>query len=234
MISGWTTPIPHLANTRRRLRWAATTTRRRDGKPLKEIQSSKCPKPSPNCAPISSICGGGAKASSRRRVSPSRPSSASSSRVFLARCGSVSRRCLANDPFCTAARRTAGVVARRCHSLLGRQAGGFPIWLGGCGSLGARQGLFAEGYRTRQAMPQIVNIAYRIREVDGRDDEIADVLTELHRLTFFSGASIPQFDGGHWWLAFREATPVAFAGVVPSTHVRNAGYLCRVGVLQRH
>ena len=83
-------------------------------------------------------------------------------------------------------------------------------------------------------MPQIVMAIYRIREVDSRDDEVADVLTELHRLTFFSVASIPPFDGGHWWLAFREATPVAFAGVVPSTHVRNAGYLCRVGVLQRH
>jgi GNAT superfamily N-acetyltransferase len=76
--------------------------------------------------------------------------------------------------------------------------------------------------------------AYRIREVDGRDDESADTLTELHRLTFFSGASVPMFDRGHWWLAYREATPVAFAGVVPSTHVRNAGYFCRVGVLQRH
>ena len=76
--------------------------------------------------------------------------------------------------------------------------------------------------------------AYRIREVDGRDDEIADVLTELHHLTFFGGASIPPFDGGHWWLAFRATTPVAFAGMVPSTHVHSAGYLCRVGVLQRH
>ena len=28
--------------------------------------------------------------------------------------------------------------------------------------------------------------------------------------------------------------PVAFAGVVPSTHVRNAGYICRVGVLKPH
>ena len=83
-------------------------------------------------------------------------------------------------------------------------------------------------------MPQIINNAYRICEVDGRDDEIADVLTELHGLTFFSGASIPPFDEGHWWLAYRETTPVAFAGVVPSTHVRNAGYFCRVGVLQRH
>jgi GNAT superfamily N-acetyltransferase len=83
-------------------------------------------------------------------------------------------------------------------------------------------------------MPQIANSAYRIREVDGRDDEIADVLTELHGLTFFSGASIPRFDEGHWWLAYRETTPVAFAGVMPSTHVRNAGYFCRVGVLQNH
>ena len=83
-------------------------------------------------------------------------------------------------------------------------------------------------------MPQIVSNVYRIREVDARDDEIADVLTELHRLTFFSGASVPLFDGGNWWLAYREWTPVAFAGVVPSTHVRNAGYFCRVGVLQRH
>jgi GNAT superfamily N-acetyltransferase len=76
--------------------------------------------------------------------------------------------------------------------------------------------------------------AYRIREVDGRDDEIADVLAELHRLTFFGGASVPTFDQGHWWLAFHESAPVAFAGVIPSTHVRNAGYFCRVGVLQRH
>jgi hypothetical protein len=26
---------------------------------------------------------------------------------------------------------------------------------------------------------------YRIREVDGQDDEIADTLADLHRLTFF-------------------------------------------------
>jgi GNAT superfamily N-acetyltransferase len=75
---------------------------------------------------------------------------------------------------------------------------------------------------------------YRVREVDGQDDEIADTLTELHRLTFFNGASIPDFDWGHWWLAYREARPVAFAGIVPSTHARNAGYICRVGVLQDH
>jgi GNAT superfamily N-acetyltransferase len=84
--------------------------------------------------------------------------------------------------------------------------------------------------RDRNSTPR----SYRIREVDGHDDEIADILTELHRLTFFNGAAIPPFDWGHWWLAYHETMPVAFAGAVPSTHVRNAGYFCRVGVLQPH
>ena len=75
---------------------------------------------------------------------------------------------------------------------------------------------------------------YRICEVDGQDDEIAETLTELHCLTFFDGAPIPSFDLGHWWLAFHKAAAVAFAGAVPSTHARNAGYICRVGVLQAH
>jgi hypothetical protein len=75
---------------------------------------------------------------------------------------------------------------------------------------------------------------YRIREVDGHDEEIADALAELHRLTFFDGASVPEFDWGHWWLAYKDAVPVAFAGVVPSTRARNAGYFCRVGVLEKH
>jgi hypothetical protein len=75
---------------------------------------------------------------------------------------------------------------------------------------------------------------YRIREVDGHDEEIADVLTGLHRLTFFDGASVPEFDQGHWWLAHCKTIPVAFAGVVRSTRAVNAGYFCRVGVLKRH
>ena len=75
---------------------------------------------------------------------------------------------------------------------------------------------------------------YRIREVDGQDDDIADTLAELHRLTFFDAAPVPEFDCGHWWLAFRVTEPAAFAGLVPSTHVANAGYFCRVGVLRKH
>ena len=58
---------------------------------------------------------------------------------------------------------------------------------------------------------------YRVREVDGQEDDVADALAELHRLTFFESAPIPAFDCGHWWLAFHKAEPVAFAGVIPST-----------------
>jgi GNAT superfamily N-acetyltransferase len=79
-----------------------------------------------------------------------------------------------------------------------------------------------------------VSPIYRIREVHGHEDEIADALAELHHLTFFNGARVPEFDHGHWWLAFHGVIPVAFAGVVMSTHAANAGYFCRVGVLSKH
>jgi GNAT superfamily N-acetyltransferase len=81
---------------------------------------------------------------------------------------------------------------------------------------------------------KLAALPYRIREVDGQDEEITEILTELHRLTFFDGAPIPAFDWGHWWLAYCERTAIAFAGVVPSTHVRRAGYIHRVGVLAEH
>ena len=75
---------------------------------------------------------------------------------------------------------------------------------------------------------------YRIRMVDASDDDVADTLADLHRLTFFDAAAMPQFDLGAWWLAYHGGDAVAFAGVVPSTYVRNSGYFSRVGVLQRH
>jgi GNAT superfamily N-acetyltransferase len=75
---------------------------------------------------------------------------------------------------------------------------------------------------------------YRIRAVDGQDDEVSDTLEELHQLTFFDSAAVPQFEFGYWWLAYRDLMPVAFAGLIPSTHAENAGYFCRVGVLREH
>jgi GNAT superfamily N-acetyltransferase len=92
-------------------------------------------------------------------------------------------------------------------------------------------------YRTQSADNKNFNsgvMMYRIRAVDGEDDATADTLIELHRLTFFDTAPIPEFDHGHWWLAFHETRPVGFAGIIPSTHICNAGYFSRVGVLREH
>jgi GNAT superfamily N-acetyltransferase len=75
---------------------------------------------------------------------------------------------------------------------------------------------------------------YRIREVDGSDEDVAETLADLHRLTFFDSAPLPDFERGHWWLAQCDALPIGFAGVVSSTHAQNAGYFCRVGVVGRH
>lgn len=75
---------------------------------------------------------------------------------------------------------------------------------------------------------------YRIRVVDGTDDEAADTMAELHLLTFLDAAAVPKFDRGHWWLALHKTDSVAFAGLIPSTHVCNAGYFCRVRVLRQH
>src|SRR5690242_9846251 len=75
---------------------------------------------------------------------------------------------------------------------------------------------------------------YRIRVVDGGDEEVAEVLEDWHRQTFFDSAVVPRFDWGSWWIAYHGADAVAFAGVVPSTHARNSGYFCRVGVVRRH
>jgi len=75
---------------------------------------------------------------------------------------------------------------------------------------------------------------YRIRQADGQDDEIAETLADLHCLTFSKSAPIPEFDWGDWWLVFFGQVPVAFAGLIPSTLIPNAGYFCRVGVLEKH
>jgi GNAT superfamily N-acetyltransferase len=75
---------------------------------------------------------------------------------------------------------------------------------------------------------------YWIRQVDGSDEDAMETLADIHRLTFFDSASLPDFDHGHWWLAHSNTMAVGFAGVIPSTHAHNAGYFCRVGVLERH
>ena len=71
---------------------------------------------------------------------------------------------------------------------------------------------------------------YHIKEVDGTDPEIDYVLQDIHKETFgFIG--IMRTDYGHWWLAYDDDEPIAFAGLVKSTIGPDTGYLKRVGVL---
>src|SRR4051812_31737988 len=75
---------------------------------------------------------------------------------------------------------------------------------------------------------------YRIRIAEADDDDVAETLADLHRLTFFDAAIMPRFELGAWWLAHHEDKAVAFAGAAPSTYARGSGYLSRVGVVRRH
>lgn len=68
---------------------------------------------------------------------------------------------------------------------------------------------------------------YRIRIVHADDEETAETLGDLHLLTFFDCAVMPQFELGTWWLAYHNDHPVAFAGVLTSTYARNSGYFSR-------
>lgn len=76
---------------------------------------------------------------------------------------------------------------------------------------------------------------YRIREVDGLDDEIEQTIHALHSQTSsFPAIESGAFERGYWWLAYFLDEPVAFAGLVPSASWENVGYLKRAGVLPEH
>jgi len=75
---------------------------------------------------------------------------------------------------------------------------------------------------------------YKIREVDGSDDETADTLRDLHKLTFFGEAPIPDFEEGHWWIGWHGSEAISFASMVQSDRYPRAGYFKRVGVLSSH
>lgn len=77
---------------------------------------------------------------------------------------------------------------------------------------------------------------YRIREVDASDEEIADIIHHFNRESevAFPELTEDELDNGHWWLAYLEKEPVAFAGMVPSNKWHNVGYFKRAGVAPRH
>lgn len=81
-------------------------------------------------------------------------------------------------------------------------------------------------------------MVYRIKRVDGTDDEIADTIRSLHTEIF--GDSAPQVDtfDGFWWLAFAvdEARDLAgFCGLTPTySQPAEVAYLKRAGVRVPH
>jgi GNAT superfamily N-acetyltransferase len=72
----------------------------------------------------------------------------------------------------------------------------------------------------------------KIREVDGTDDEIAQDIKDLHKLTFGETAPVAETDYGYWWLAYDNDVYVAFAGLVQSSYGPGIGYLKRTGVVE--
>lgn len=82
-------------------------------------------------------------------------------------------------------------------------------------------------------------MTYRIREVDGDDEDVAETLDLLHDLCFMDAALRVKYDYGYWWMAYHDSSqrrnePVGFAGITPSTLAPGIGYLKRAGVLPEH
>jgi GNAT superfamily N-acetyltransferase len=79
-------------------------------------------------------------------------------------------------------------------------------------------------------------MTYRFAKVDTDDDEVVELLGELHELTFGNTAKPPEWDYGWWWIGWhrRSAAPAAFCGVVQSSLDEGAAYLKRAGVVPAH
>lgn len=73
----------------------------------------------------------------------------------------------------------------------------------------------------------------RLREVDGKSDQVAALLRYL-QLTTLPGDEPLGTEAGWWWVAFEGDIPVAFAGLTLSLQDPENGYLCRAGVLPSH
>lgn len=77
-------------------------------------------------------------------------------------------------------------------------------------------------------------MTYRIKRVDGTDDEIADTIRTMHDLCFGNSAPKPDTDQDFWWLVYLEKEAMAFAQMVPASNTPLTGYLKRSGVMREH
>jgi GNAT superfamily N-acetyltransferase len=81
------------------------------------------------------------------------------------------------------------------------------------------------------------SLVYRIKQVDGTDDDIAETLHELHDAIFADSAPSIDPERGHWWLAYAvdgDREIAGFCGLTPTYGQPEIGYLKRAGVLPWH
>jgi GNAT superfamily N-acetyltransferase len=77
---------------------------------------------------------------------------------------------------------------------------------------------------------------YRIKRVDGSDDEVADTIRELHDEIFADSAPQVDPEWGWWWFAYDEGRDVAgFCQLAPTIEQPSTvAYLRRAGVRLSH
>lgn len=76
-------------------------------------------------------------------------------------------------------------------------------------------------------------LIYSIREVDGDDESVEDMIHVLHTLCAPDDPQ-PECAGGQWWFVYFNREPIAFASLRPSVRWGDTGYLYRCGVLPTH
>lgn len=69
-----------------------------------------------------------------------------------------------------------------------------------------------------------------LRKVQATREKYAALLLWL-QLEALPGDQPASTEQGHWWIAFADGSPVAFAGLYVSAQDPQGGYLCRAGVL---
>jgi GNAT superfamily N-acetyltransferase len=75
---------------------------------------------------------------------------------------------------------------------------------------------------------------YRFGLVDTDDEDVVELLRELHFLTFADTAPQPDYENGSWWIGHDGRQAVAFCGMVPSSYGPGYAYLKRAGVVPGH
>lgn len=75
---------------------------------------------------------------------------------------------------------------------------------------------------------------YRFSQVDTDDDDIVELLKELHETCFDGEAPLPKFDYGWWWVGTDGREPAAFCGFVQSSYHPTFIYLKRAAVMPLH